>query len=325
MSIASEITRISAARNDILTSIANKGVTVPETATLSSCPVLIDSIQTGGGSIPSNEFKNTAFILTATSTAPSYAFTATQIGSYEGEYTTATANITEWNDGRWDHGGDIGFKIDSNLSAVTESVRYNSAVITISAVDNRWEEEENVRFSYNSANISEDSVCGRWYYNGDNKTYKLVFSGFGAAQAIPTSYPVYISMPYTNRGNAASSAPASASSFNVTATASLPYPQYPETTTGTWNVTASGNQQWDSDSWYGSYDPARMVYTNELTINVNYDNGPADSGMTTSYSSGTNQIYNKLSRLQTYITALDSGTKQLCLDTNYSYVTGNME
>lgn len=100
MSIASEITRISAARNDILTSISNKGVEVPATATLSSCPALIDSIQTGGGSIPSNEFKNPSFILTATSTAGSYVFTATQIGSYEGEYITDTANITEWNDGR---------------------------------------------------------------------------------------------------------------------------------------------------------------------------------------------------------------------------------
>ena len=68
-----------------------------------------------------------------------------------------------------------------------------------------------------------------------------------------------------------------------------------------------------------------MVYTNELTINVTYDDGPADSGMTTSYSSGTNQIYNNTGKLQTYLTELSDDTKKLCLDTNYTYVTGNME
>ncbi len=49
MSIASEIQRLSGVRSDIFTSITNKGVTVPATATLSSCPTLIDSIAGGGG------------------------------------------------------------------------------------------------------------------------------------------------------------------------------------------------------------------------------------------------------------------------------------
>lgn len=57
MSIASEITRLSGVRNDIFTSITNKGVTVPQTATFSSCPGLIDSIVTGGGG--SNNLYNT--------------------------------------------------------------------------------------------------------------------------------------------------------------------------------------------------------------------------------------------------------------------------
>ena len=321
MSIASEITRISAARNDILTSISNKGVEVPATATLSSCPALIDSIQTGGGSIPSNEFKNPAFILTASTTAGSYVFTATQIETYEGESNTAITNITEWNDGNWSHGGDIGFAIDSNLSAVIDDVKYSSASIIISA-NGYWRDQENIRYSYNSANIPDNNFCGSWYYNRDNNTYKLVFTGFGGSKVVPTGYPVYISLPYTNRSNAITSVPATASGFVITATA-LPYPQYSQTTTGTWNLTASGNQQWDSDSYYGQYAPARMVYTKELTINVTYDDGPADSGMTTSYSSATSDIYNNTGRLQTYLTSLSDDTKKLCLDTNYSYVTGN--
>ena len=49
MSIASEITRLQAAKSDLATSIANKGVTVPSSATLDDYAALVDSIQTGGG------------------------------------------------------------------------------------------------------------------------------------------------------------------------------------------------------------------------------------------------------------------------------------
>lgn len=58
-SIADEITRLSGCRNDILSAISSKGVTVPADAVLSSCPALIDSIQTGGGS--QSTLYNTAF------------------------------------------------------------------------------------------------------------------------------------------------------------------------------------------------------------------------------------------------------------------------
>lgn len=61
MSIASEIQRLSGVRSDIFDSITNKGVTVPESATFSSCPDLIDSIQTGGGG-GSNALYNTGAV-----------------------------------------------------------------------------------------------------------------------------------------------------------------------------------------------------------------------------------------------------------------------
>ena len=48
-SIADEITRLSACRNDILSAISAKGVSVPVGSVLSSCPSLIASITTGGG------------------------------------------------------------------------------------------------------------------------------------------------------------------------------------------------------------------------------------------------------------------------------------
>lgn len=52
MSISTEITRINSAKTAIATSIGNKGVTVPSTTKLDGYAALIDSIPTGGGSIP---------------------------------------------------------------------------------------------------------------------------------------------------------------------------------------------------------------------------------------------------------------------------------
>ena len=49
MSIASEIERLQTAKASLKTSIENKGVTVPEGATLDDYPALVDSISGGGG------------------------------------------------------------------------------------------------------------------------------------------------------------------------------------------------------------------------------------------------------------------------------------
>ena len=49
MSIATEISRIQTATNDIKTAIAGKGVTVPEGSKIDTLPVLITSIPSGGG------------------------------------------------------------------------------------------------------------------------------------------------------------------------------------------------------------------------------------------------------------------------------------
>lgn len=51
MSIANEITRLQNAKSAIKTSIEGKGVTVPSTTTLEGYSTLIDSIQTGGGTL----------------------------------------------------------------------------------------------------------------------------------------------------------------------------------------------------------------------------------------------------------------------------------
>jgi hypothetical protein len=51
MSIASEITRLQGVKSDILTAIADKGVTVPAGSALDDCPGLIGDIEQGGGGL----------------------------------------------------------------------------------------------------------------------------------------------------------------------------------------------------------------------------------------------------------------------------------
>ena len=50
MSVQSEITRLTSAKNAIATAIANKGVTVPDGTKLDGMSALISSIESGGGS-----------------------------------------------------------------------------------------------------------------------------------------------------------------------------------------------------------------------------------------------------------------------------------
>ena len=52
MSIQSEIDRLKTAKSGLATAITGKGVTVPDDATLSEYPALVDQIQTGGGGEP---------------------------------------------------------------------------------------------------------------------------------------------------------------------------------------------------------------------------------------------------------------------------------
>ena len=128
MSIASEIQRLSGVRSDIFTSITNKGVTVPATATLSSCPTLIDSITTGGG-VP-NCIVNSAYTAQGigTTTIP---FTASQKATVI--YTTGTlnlpfsANYFGYNQGGWNLTKRQIIELSSNpVSSVIQTTSWDS-------------------------------------------------------------------------------------------------------------------------------------------------------------------------------------------------------
>lgn len=67
MSIASEITRLQTAKSDLATSITNKGVTVPASATLDDYSALVDSISGGGVNIH-DEMSANMYVLTPNGT-----------------------------------------------------------------------------------------------------------------------------------------------------------------------------------------------------------------------------------------------------------------
>lgn len=76
MSIVSELNRLQQAKSDLATSIINKGVTVPSSATLDDYPALVDQIQ-GGGSIDIFEIMENNIFTVVSGTSPSnanYAF-----------------------------------------------------------------------------------------------------------------------------------------------------------------------------------------------------------------------------------------------------------
>lgn len=108
-SIADEITRLSACRNDILSAISAKGVSVPVGSVLSSCPSLIASIPTGGGG-GGTALVNTGIsaLYSAVLTAP---VTATQIPGGSWMLLPFTAAGDLWASGLW---GDI-----SGLKAIS--------------------------------------------------------------------------------------------------------------------------------------------------------------------------------------------------------------
>lgn len=132
MSIASEIQRLSGIRSDIFDSITNKGVTVPESATFSSCPDLIDSIQTGGGG-GNNALYNTGTVAIAeasafcTGSASQVGIPATATGILTG---TATRAHNSYNRGvlAW------AFPV-SAISAISATGTYELGVIPTATVN----------------------------------------------------------------------------------------------------------------------------------------------------------------------------------------------
>lgn len=165
MSIASEIQRISGCREDIKTAIAAKGVTVPETATLSSCPDLIGSIQTGGGG--GGNYMYDASVVAPFTGYKTASFTATQISVSAGD----------WNN--------VSFTYDSSSSDDYNLIlTYTMPVSALICADS-IPMSSLLHFEFDTApyRLTFRDVTARSYYNGyeENQSVHNDFSVTGLA------------------------------------------------------------------------------------------------------------------------------------------------
>lgn len=298
-SIADEITRLSACRDDILSAISAKGVTVPEGSVLSSCPTLIDSIPTGGGGTPTSMI-NTGFWESGryTFTCP---FTATQIPIPE--YVTATSVDTRETAGGYNALTLKMTEADLNGEPLTlvfsgtkeQYIQINPG--TVYGTTGNWDP--------NSAHVG--------YYIADGEIGVSTFTVSADIYGINTSEPYYFMFSNISTwGFTASTADVSAITTIQTGS-SLPYPQYASSTTGFMSSTATG-LEW----WVVNGDSATAHVSGSSDCSAIYNDGPSSPPLPTAPSSGIS-----------YVTAFCSTTIQKFLnptkgivDSKYSYVYG---
>lgn len=273
MSIASEIQRLSGVRSDIFTSITNKGVTVPATATLSSCPTLIDSITTGGGGTVSSMIND--------------GFTASGFVSGYRPF-TATQNIVPLYDeitGTYISGHTGNFVIiqvpTSTLSSISDLTDYH---LIISAQAWNIDGGRTVSIMPNSADIYQNvyrtNVVTNNFYRNQSYDPPMYYYPFNKSQFISywqdiqsqpwiaTAYTgeyVYIGwdgayQEYQNMGGVWS--------YSSQTGTDIPYPTYPTTTTGFITNEISGKE-----SFTGTTNKVPNIYVSGFR-NVVYDNSP---------------------------------------------------
>jgi hypothetical protein len=311
MSIASEISRLSGVREDIFTSITSKGVTVPATATFSSCPALIDSITGGGGGSPT-DMVNTAF--TASGFLSGYRpFTATQIEVPE--YDTVSGNYAT--------GGDSNYYVvqipmkdfsGENVDGYEMTLKFqswNSEQSTIVVIPNSADRYSN-QFGTNIRTdqfYSDTSYQPPLYYHTfDAMTFHYWWSQIQDMPWISTAFTgsyVYImfqlfSNPQNIQGDW---------KYLVQTGTNVPYPTYPTTTTGYVQNTI------DLKEYFSSPNVKFSGFNNKV---INYDNSPSDSTETSTNTANVTAFNN-------------NGLKNWqmlsfnALDSNYSYSYGSID
>lgn len=284
MSIASEIERLSGVRSDIFTSIENKGVTVPESATFSSCPDLIDQIQDGGGE-PSS-FINSSF--TATGYCSAYrTFTAAQkevpIYALTGEYLTVCANdgniptlkITDDYTTLDSASYNIILVAGMNYGQTAAQTAYGFRAISGNpwgvpyiGVSNNYGGFGFDIIDYNSTGLTAsgnyNTIKGVCQILGGNSLY---FTFDKDAQV----WAAFITLNTTDPWTQSSTTACNWWGGGITGY-EKPYPDYPTTTTGYVSTEISSKKYWNKVGT--TYRPDIDF---DISTNINYENSPSNS------------------------------------------------
>lgn len=270
MSIASEIERLSGIRDDIFTSITNKGVTVPETATFSSCPDLIDSIVTGGGA-PSS-FINTGFNATG-ETQYMREFTATQIYNpgivdIERGFGYTCSEQTQ----QWPFYDMFDFFIGQTILSTGVSGLIMEAYSNITPSAFRSTSTGNLYYNsqFDPSNPTGTPV-GIWYIEAGSPRFSAYTTNGSAFEEYHHYYGYFFPQDYWQPDMCPKRmSGASADLVNP----GYPYPTYPSATTGYISAGADATEYFEQDNpWVYS-----MHVSAEGYKEIYYDNSPHPGG-----------------------------------------------
>lgn len=304
-SIADEITRLSGCRNDILSAISAKGVTVPVGSVLSSCPSLIASIPTGGGGGDPTSMINSGFVGTG---AISYVrpFTATQKSVPAYDTVTSSLSLTT-------AGSEyVAYKIKSNNSSFFALDGSASNGLTVSGSKAAWGDfptGDKVYLSPTDAYQGGSSV-GTWRVlntTTDSFTAEAEFTG---TSTVGQTYLVFLGMtPWSVTARN----PVTGTIYVQTGT-DIPYPQYSTVTQGSASSYISATESWTNRNGY--YQPEFVMSGYNSVI---YADGPTTS--TTLNSSETLVAFARFSTSKNISSMLKSRIRT-SVDTGYTYSYG---
>lgn len=269
---------------------------------------LLAAPQTGG-------FINSGF--TASGEYDTYMpFTATQKVVYNTLTPTAISLDVEFNDGSWDHGGDMGFMI-SGSGDWSNMLEVSSISAILQPTANYPMTSENIRFSYDKYHI-DDNFCGKWYMDSNTHEFTAVISGFGASGKVPEQYPIYISFPYTTR-NKGETSPITISGDSGSDPSPV-YPQYPLTSTGYFSSHTYCTGEWRRR--YPWESDINRVASGWYSAEVKYDAGPDSASTKNTWDDY--YIYPNYADTWMYELAKDH-KYNFQGDTGYSYATGAVQ
>lgn len=303
-SIADEITRLSGCRNDILSAISAKGVTVPAGSVLSSCPSLIASIPTGGGGGDPTSMINSGFVGTG---AITYVrpFTATQ--KSVPAYDTVTSSLSLTTAGS----ENVAYKIKSNNYSFFALDGSTPNSLTVSGSKSTWGDFPPGGEVYLSpTDAYQGSSVGAWRAlntTTDSFTAEAKFTG---TSTVSQDYLVFIGMrPWS----VTAQTPVTGTTYVQTGT-DIPYPQYSNVTQGSASSYISATESWTNRNGY--YQPEFVMSGYNSVI---YADGPTTSA--TLNQSETLTAFASFSTSKNISSMLKSRIRT-SLDTGYTYSYG---
>lgn len=297
-SIADEITRLSGCRNDILSAVSSKGVTVPADAVLSSCPALIDSIQTGGGS--QSTLYNTAFTGYVTATGSGQIRASQQVKSaYDyteiypvdngtGYYSPNTGNAT----------AGMMFLFDTSVTSITHLAGAWNPMKPTSFLNPTAAITIGIRFASATSYLARSAY---WTDDiGASTATNIEFSGSAQAGALlqlndyltspyftPGTFQAFIGFELRGRRNQVSAYTPDTANCSITAIAatltgtSYPYPDRPAEEYLPVTVSATGSEY--------------ITTSSAISLLVTGNRVECDTGLTASGSSTSTSYGNQFS------------------------------